>query len=222
MTTVNYTLPLIDFNEIDTLIWDWNGTLLDDVEVNIKVVNKMLSRRGLHQLDLTTYKELFCFPVQSFHKRIGFDFEKESIEDISAEYHATYKIYEDEIRLNPDAIFILNLLLKKGMNQYILSAAMRSDLENMLNHFNIADKFNEIYGVDDICATGKIEIGKRLMSDNFLNPSRTLIIGDTLHDAEVADSLGVKCILFSEGHNSYDLMIKKGKVIGSLKDIVYF
>jgi phosphoglycolate phosphatase len=185
---------LINSLEIESLIWDWNGTLLDDVEVNVRTVNDMLSKRGLTQLDMATYKELFCFPVQSFHRQIGFDFEKESIEEISKEYHFTYKLYENSIRLNSDANFVLDSLCNKGTSQYILSAAMQDDLVKMLNHFNISNKFKGIYGVSDICAAGKIEIGKKLMQDNALNPSKTLIIGDTLHDVEVAKSLGINYI----------------------------
>lgn len=85
-------------SETETLIWDWNGTLLDDVEVNVKVINEMLSKRNLPLLDINTYKEIFCFPVKQFHIRIGIDFEKESIEEISAEYMERYKNYEKEDR----------------------------------------------------------------------------------------------------------------------------
>jgi phosphoglycolate phosphatase len=93
-------------------------------------------------------------------------------------------------------------------------------LVKMLNHFNISNKFKGIYGVSDICAAGKIEIGKKLMQDNALNPSKTLIIGDTLHDVEVAKSLGINYILYSGGHNSYDLLKEKAQVIASLKEII--
>src|SRR5690554_7020685 len=69
--------------EIESIIWDWNGTLLDDLEVNVKTVNEMLLKRGLSQLDMATYKELFCFPVKKFQSLAGFDFEKETFEEIA-------------------------------------------------------------------------------------------------------------------------------------------
>ena len=90
----------------------------------------------------------------------------------------------------------------------------------MLDRFHLTDKFKGIYGSDNICATGKIGIGQRLIKENFLNPEKALIIGDTLHDAEVAKALGIKCILYSGGHNNYDLLTKKSKVISCLKEIV--
>ncbi len=198
-------------SETETLIWDWNGTLLDDVEVNVKVINEMLSKRDLPLLDINTYKEIFCFPVKQFHIRIGIDFEKESIEEISAEYMERYKNYEKDIKLHVDVPFILDAINAK---------AGTDDLLRMLNRFHLTDKFKGIYGSDNICATGKIGIGQRLIKENSLDPGKALIIGDTLHDAEVAKTLGINCILYSGGHNNYNLLTNKSKTIRNLKDIL--
>ena len=207
-------------SETETLIWDWNGTLLDDVEVNVKVINEMLSKRNLPLLDINTYKEIFCFPVKQFHIRIGIDFDKESIEEISAEYMERYKNYEKDIKLHADVPFILDAINAKGISQYILSAAGTNDLLRMLDRFHLTDKFKGIYGSDNICATGKIGIGQRLIKENSLYPEKALIIGDTLHDAEVAKALEIKCILYSGGHNNYNLLTNKSKTIRNLKDIL--
>lgn len=206
---------------IDTLIWDWNGTLLDDVDVNLRVINEMLLNRNLPRLDLNTYRDIFCFPVKQFHIQIGIDFEKESIEDVSAEYMERYKSYEKEIALHADVPFILDMINTKSINQYILSAAGKDDLLRMLDHFQLTAKFKGIYGSGDICATGKVGIGRKLIEDNALNPDKTLIIGDTLHDAEVAKALGVNCILYAGGHNSCDLLKSESEVITSLKDMKF-
>lgn len=210
----------MNLSGIDTLIWDWNGTLLDDVDVNVRVINEMLLKRDLPQLDLNTYKELFCFPVKLFHRQIGIDFEKESIEEVSAEYMERYKSYEKEIKLHTDVPFILDTVNSLGINQYILSAAGKNDLLRMLDHFRLTGKFKGIYGSGDICATGKVGIGQKLLKDNFLNPDKALIIGDTLHDAEVAKALGINCVLYAGGHNSHNLLIEKAEVITDLKDII--
>lgn len=212
--------PSIGMDKVETLIWDWNGTLLDDVEANVRTINDMLSRRGMKQLDLATYKDLFCFPVKSFYQQIGFDLEKESIEEISVEYHSTYKSYEGSVRLNPDAPYVLEAVRRKGIKQYILSACVKNDLLRMINHFNLSDNFEKIYGADDICANGKVGSGKYLIQHHSLNPAKTLIIGDTLHDAEVAKAIGISYLLYSGGHNSYDLLRKETRVVASLKEII--
>lgn len=214
--------PLIEQGKIQTVIWDWNGTLLDDVEVNRKIINAMLLRRGLKPLDEAAYKDSFCFPVQSFQRRIGFNFEEESVEEISADYHMSYKIYEKEIRLNADTLSVLNALHVRKIDQYILSAAAKDDLIKMLNAFDLKDKFAGIYGATDICASGKIAIGKCLMQTHWLNPGTTLLVGDTVHDAEVAEALGMACVLYTGGHNSLDLLSGKATVITQLKDLLSF
>lgn len=205
---------------MNTLIWDWNGTLLDDVNANVEVINKMLLKRNLPLLELNRYKDIFCFPVKQFHIRIGIDLDKESIEEVSAEYMKLYKSYESSLELNADVLFILDWINSKNINQYILSAAGKEDLLRMLDRFHLTDKFKGIYGSENICATGKIGIGQKLIKDNSLNPDKTLIIGDTLHDAEVAKALGVNCILYTGGHNSYDLLKSESEIITSLKDIL--
>lgn len=211
----------LELSKIESVIWDWNGTLLDDVEVNLKVINKMLLKRNLPLLTLTSYKDQFCFPVQAFQSQIGFDFEIESMENISHEYHSIYMSYEKEVGLNSDSCFILDTLNQQGVDQYILSASQKDYLEQTVNDFAIADKFQGIYGVNDIYATGKIGLGEQLIQENSLNPEKTLIVGDTLHDAEVARSLGLNHILYSGGHNSYRLLSEKSTVITSLKELAF-
>lgn len=214
--------PLSGQGKFQTVIWDWNGTLLDDVEVNRKIINTMLLRRGLKPLGEAVYKDSFCFPVQSFQRRIGFNFEEESVKEISEEYHRFYKIYEKEILLNADATSVLNALHARKIDQYILSAAAKDDLIKMLNTFDLQSKFIGIYGATDICASGKTAIGKCLMQTHLLNPDTTLLIGDTVHDAEVAEALGIACILYAGGHNSLDLLSEKAVVVTRLKDLLSF
>ena len=60
------------------VIWDFNGTVLSDMQVGIDSVNAMLAERGLPTLTgLDAYRETFDFPVEDYYRRLGFDFEKE-------------------------------------------------------------------------------------------------------------------------------------------------
>jgi len=186
----------------------------------MKVINQMLSNRGLKQLDTSYYKEVFCFPVKRFYERIGFDLKKESIETASEEYMSGYRSHENQVCLSVGASFVLDAIRQKGIKQYILSACAQEDLMRITNHFNLVDNFEKIYGADDICAHGKIGRGQMLIKNHSLNPQRTLLIGDTLHDAEVAKALGIKSILYSGGHNSHNLLSKESRVISSLEEIL--
>ena len=61
-----------------SIIWDWNGTLVDDAPVFINIMNFFLSQRNLPLITLEDYRRSFVFPVKNYYKNLGFDFSKES------------------------------------------------------------------------------------------------------------------------------------------------
>ena len=79
------------------VVWDWNGTLLNDVKVGVNTLNDMLGRRGLPLLSVEDYKEKFGFPVIDFYDRVGFDMEKESFHELSVDFVETYDKYAGEV-----------------------------------------------------------------------------------------------------------------------------
>ena len=81
------------------VVWDWNGTLLNDVKVGVNTLNDMLGRRGLPLLSVEDYKEKFGFPVIDFYDRVGFDMEKESFHELSVDFVETYDKYAGEVGL---------------------------------------------------------------------------------------------------------------------------
>ena len=52
------------------IIFDWNGTLIDDAFVFVDILNVLLEKRHLEKIDLKKYRELFCFPIKEFYKKI--------------------------------------------------------------------------------------------------------------------------------------------------------
>ena len=65
------------------IIWDFNGTLLDDVWTGIVSVNKLLEDRGLPKIaSVEDYRRVFRFPIIEYYRSLGFDFDKEPYEVI--------------------------------------------------------------------------------------------------------------------------------------------
>ena len=60
-----------------TILWDWNGTLLDDTDACVASLNLMLERRGVKPITLEFYRREFAFPVRSFYEKIGVRLEDE-------------------------------------------------------------------------------------------------------------------------------------------------
>ena len=57
----------------DYILWDWNGTIVDDLNINFKIINQLLKERNLPTITLQRYKEIFTFPIIEFYRSAGFD-----------------------------------------------------------------------------------------------------------------------------------------------------
>jgi phosphoglycolate phosphatase len=185
---------------IKHIIWDWNGTLFDDVELCLDIINGVLVRRNLNPLSLEDYREIFTFPVQDYYEKAGLDFNKYPFEILGREWMDEYEKRKGTCRLHKGAGNALNLISQKGIGQSILSAYSQHTLEEIVLHFGIKKYFTHMVGLDHIYATSKLENGRELMKKIGNGKGETLFIGDTVHDYEVAEELGINCILIAEGH----------------------
>jgi phosphoglycolate phosphatase len=207
-------------NLLTSVIWDWNGTLLNDVGISLNAVNQLLADRNLETITLERYLGVFTFPVQEYYEEIGFDFRSEPFE-VTA--HQFIKIYNRAVLncgLHDGAVQVLDHLKNIGLKQYILSAMEQCLLEETVKHNNISSYFEGLYGLGDKYAVSKIELGISLIDQNHLQPSQTLLIGDTVHDYEVAQSVGCQCLLVANGHQSRNRLESAGAtVIESLSEL---
>lgn len=183
------------------IIWDFNGTIYDDVDACIKSANHLL---GAHNLPLVTsveqYRSLFGFPIQDYYARMGFDFEKTPYSDLAVEWMDYYFAYSKESTVYPDIPEVLDALHKKEMEQWILSATEVNMLRGQLEGLGIFSRFDGILGLDNIHAKSKKAIG---VAWKAANPDiQALMIGDTDHDAEVAEAMGIDCVLVTAGHQN--------------------
>ncbi|MCH9021512.1 MAG: HAD family hydrolase [Planctomycetes bacterium] len=183
------------------IIWDWNGTLLDDLWLCVESVNQSLSRRKLPSLTQQRYQELFDFPVIGFYEQLGFDFEAESFEKLSSEYHAQYEPRWNECGLQRGAREALEAVAKAGLTQSLLSAAHQDMLNAGVAHFGLGDYFTQVCGLENKQAKGKVDAGRKMIEQLGIERGEVLLIGDTVHDYEVAQALGVDCVLVVSGHH---------------------
>ena len=86
-------------NNYKHIIWDWNGTLVDDVWLVVEIMNKMLKKRHLPGIDSKKYREIFDFPVIKYYIKLGFDFSRESFEDLTIEFIGEYYDRFNECKL---------------------------------------------------------------------------------------------------------------------------
>lgn len=192
------------------IIWDWNGTLLDDNLLAVECMNRMLIRRGLPVLSIERYKDVFTFPVQDYYQRVGFDFDIEPFEIPALEFIDQYNSLVRDCSLQKKTIEVLTCFRNCGIRQYILSAMQQETLDQCLDHYQINHFFEKVSGLDDHYAKSKLDTGLLMIRELHLDPGELLLIGDTVHDFEVASALGCSCILVSNGHQSHERLVETG------------
>ena len=183
-----------------SVIWDFNGTILDDVELATRSMNELLRRRGLPTIDKATHRRVFRFPVFDYYRRLGFDLNGEDQRDISDEFHSVYQAGIGSCSLNPGIGEALNYLEKCGIDQFVLSAAEEEMVVSWVRIHGIQGQFKGVYGLSDRLAVSKEQRCRDLIEDFDLVPSVTLFIGDTDHDVEVARAVGCRPLVVSQGH----------------------
>ena len=195
------------------VIWDWNGTLLDDADLCVEVMNAVLGKRGLPELTLQKYADFFRFPVRDYYRDLGFDFDRESFEVVGTEFIEGYSAIESRSGLREHALDVLHGVTKLGLTQSVLSASQRTRLEQQVKRLNLDAHFTALVGLEDHYAHGKVELGRAWMRKSGIDPKATVLVGDTDHDLEVAKALGVECVLIPSGHQSEERLAKLGATV---------
>jgi len=202
------------------IVWDWNGTLLDDVWLCVDVLNAMLADRGLGKVDSESYRRRFRFPVVEVYRDFGFEVSNGEFERISEIYISAYQARRHHCNLHADAHEVLAALKKAGFGQSILSAYRQDMLDSMISGMKLDHYFDHLAGNSNIYAASKVDYGKKLLAKLDAKPDEVLMIGDTEHDHEVANELGIPCILLEHGHNERQRLEKTGaKVLPNLKAV---
>ena len=203
------------------IVWDFNGTLLNDIRAGIDAVNVMLSARGLATIDsVDAYRELFCFPIIKYYAKLGFDFEREDYYTVLApEWVAMYLENYKHSTLTAGAVETLNALGEMGYVQTLLSATELQMLKGQVAELGLEQYFGEVCGLDNIHAGSKVDTA---VAWKAAHPDAVaLFVGDTIHDYEVASAVGADCVLYSGGHQSRAQLEACGcPIIEKLPDLI--
>ena len=206
---------------IETVIWDWNGTLLDDLSVSFEATNRLLAANGRAPLaDLDCYRAVFSFPVIDYYRRIGFDFDQLPFDQLAQQYMDFYHPAAENCSLQSGAQQILEHLHQSGLRQVLLSASKQSHLEMQLARYPIAQYFDRVLGIQNIYAASKQQLAIDFIAQSGQAATDFLFVGDSVHDFEVAQSCGARCVLFSGGHQARSILEATGApVIDALNEL---
>ena len=201
------------------ILWDWNGTLIDDAVTSLNCVNDMLKEMNKPLITLEQFYTYVETPIIGFYRHIltedELDFSK-----ISKSFHEAYNNRLSETELSSNALNVLQTLKKNGAKQYIITATKEESARKLTIKYGVNEYFDGIFGADNTLAESKVERALKFFNENNINPADTVFIGDTLHDLETANALGVDCILVTFGHQGKTIVENSGTVTADSLDEV--
>ncbi len=208
---------LAELSDKQQIIWDWNGTLLADVEHNVRTMNVLLESASLQPITVEHHREHFQFPVIEYYRKLGFDTSPDVFQTLCDDFSTRYYDGMRQCELVADVREVLESLSALGKTQCVLSASRQEDLVDALGHFGLSDIFQYVFGIEDNMATSKPERGRDMLTLSKISLDDTVLIGDTDHDLEVGKALGIDVILVDHGHQSFErLSAKHDRVIRSV------
>ena len=201
------------------LIFDFNGTIVNDLDLSLESINYCRKKYiGLGPLSKEEYRDIFTFPVKDYYVKAGFDFNIQDWDEVANCWMEHYLKHHHECKLFDGITDLVNKAHSKGYKCVVISASEEKILKQQLIEFGIYDIFDDIIGLTDIFAVSKIESALNYFKGQDISDS--ILIGDTDHDKETADSIGCKCILVASGHESFDRLKKVNDIVyNSIKEV---
>lgn len=197
-----------------TLIWDFNGTIVDDCLVGVNIMNQLYLNHSIEaEMTLSKYQDIFTFPIYDYYVAAGLDFSNYSFEDTAKEYMALYDCMFDTVKVKNGFIEVIEIFRQKGYHNVIISAARQEDLIKQVKSLGIDGYFDEIIGIADILASSKVETALEWKRNTKFANCDMIFIGDTIHDLEVANAIGASCILVADGHQSKERLSKAHNIV---------
>jgi phosphoglycolate phosphatase-like HAD superfamily hydrolase len=203
------------------IVWDWNGTLFDDLEVVVRSVNQGLEGFGAVAIDLDGYRSHYTRPVKLFYDRlVGREITAEEWLTVDRVFHDAYREALAEARLTADAHEALATVAAGGHTQSLLSMFPHRDLIPLVERIGISGFFDRIDGLSE-GSPGDLKAAylERHLRQLIVgeDPGSVVVIGDTPDDAIAASHVGARPILYDGGsHHRSDLEATGAEVASTL------
>lgn len=203
---------------------DFNGTVLNDVDLCLDLLNEMLYEKEQKNVDLAQYKQIFDFPIIKYYLAAGFDFTKYTFEELANYFIVEYtrRNLTESFIFDDLENFIKDVKLL-GYKVVICSASKKVLLLDQLRDFKIIDLFDDVIGLDNHYASSKLQLAKEYIKNIEIDLTTSFFIGDTTHDAEVGVECGLNVLLIDRGHQSEEVLKKTKKtILHTFKEVINY
>lgn len=206
------------------IIWDFNGTLLNDTQLSLDVDNNVFEKLGIPAITIDDYRNNMTMPVRDFYSAVGVDYSIHSYETIARLWLDEFNQKAVGVGLVSGALDAIRFFHSQGRSQSVLSASYEPSLRKQCEALGLTPYMADISGLEDESASKKTEIGRRQLRELGLEGRDVVLIGDMLTDAHLAEDLGADCILVSWGHNDLKRLLSSGLPVardfGELEEIL--
>jgi phosphoglycolate phosphatase len=198
--------------QFDLIVWDWDGTLADSTGMITKAVVDAAAQVGLPTLDPKAASNIIGLGLkESIHALFG-DIPADKAQQLAQQYTANYYAGESEIPLFDGAKETIIELNRRGFKLAVATGKGRRGLNLALQHCGLTPYFHETRTVDECFSKPHPQMLDELMDELIVRPERTLMIGDTSYDLQMAQNAGVPAAAVTFGAQSRDKLISYNSI----------
>jgi phosphoglycolate phosphatase len=193
--------------QFDLIVWDWDGTLADSTGMITKAVVDAAEQVGLPKLDPAAARNIIGLGLkESIHALFG-DLPPDLEQKLAMQYTANYYAGESAIPLFSGAKNTIVELNRRGFKLAVATGKGRRGLNLALQHCGLGNYFHETRTVDECFSKPHPQMLDEIMDICVATPERTLMIGDTSYDLQMAKNASVQAVAVTFGAQSPDKLI---------------
>ncbi|NUR58274.1 MAG: HAD family hydrolase [Catenulispora sp.] len=196
------------------LVWDWNGTVLNDFEIILRSTNDSFGDHGVPPITADQYRTQIKMPIRAFYTDIlGHAPTDEEWEAMDATFHDYYVAYERQARLSDGLPDLFRAWAGRGHSQSLLSMYHDDKLVPAVAHHGIAHHFALVQGTKQPRPARKAEHLADHLRRLRVDPATVVLIGDSPDDAAAAYSVGARVVLYAGGFAATSSLVATGAPI---------
>ena len=180
------------------LVWDWNGTLLDDLTLVVSSTNSAFAAAGGRSVDSDEHRRTFRRPVAEFYAEIlGRAVDAEEFGRLDRIFHDAYRLGLTTTSLAADAMAAIR---SWAGSQSLLSMWFHEELVPALETYGLTGVFTRVDGLRTQIG-GDLKAGHlaQHLAELGLAGDDAVLIGDSLDDAAAAEAVGAGVVLYTGG-----------------------
>ena len=193
------------------LVWDWNGTLLDDLAIVVEAVNASIGRFGLNPITADDYRDHYTRPVRHFYDHLfGRIVEDDEWLRLNTAFHEVYFDLATDVELAPGAREAVELLETSGWTQSLLSMSPQDWLDGIVDRLGLRDRFEIVDGLSGPTGGLKAAHLEEHLRVLDIEGEGVVVVGDTPDDVAAARHVGARAVLFHGGSHHLERLESEG------------